>query len=405
MNRLNALAFALLLLLSCLSGCIGDLDASNDSESDSENPSQDGSGNDSDDELDDPSDNASENDSIVDSDNDADNGSDNDAGNQSDEQLDGRVVECLDGSTTVVQWGQQTCATPEVFAASDVSQETVNLTLEWYEIGSIAWGNYGPIEIYIIGENLSAAEELEDEYCERHKALDDNWKEEWDCANANYQIFTQYIEEGGAAVGTFMKAHTEYDFSMLIMSAKYPGPEEDDYKPVMLHEYFHIYQHAHIQDKCTDDSRDVCLRDDKMGGKNTPWFSEGGAEFMGQSLYAQQPGVHDNYLREVMERKLNHSLDGYKAQDIRLDNLTYQSDVNVYDVGAWFIAFLIHNEGESAFLEGFYGDLDEFGFDASFERNFNSTRDSYLEDFELFLDQSREEIMSILPEPTTVNDS
>ena len=47
MNRLNALAFALLLLLSSLSGCIGDLDASNDSESDSENPSQDGSENNS----------------------------------------------------------------------------------------------------------------------------------------------------------------------------------------------------------------------------------------------------------------------------------------------------------------------------------------------------------------------
>lgn len=68
MNRLNALAFALILLLSSLSGCIGDLDASNDSESDSENPSQDDS----------------ENDSIVDSNNDADNSSDNDTGNQSD---------------------------------------------------------------------------------------------------------------------------------------------------------------------------------------------------------------------------------------------------------------------------------------------------------------------------------
>ena len=72
MNRLNALAFALILLLSSMSGCIGDLDASNDSESDLENPSQDDS----------------ENDSIADSNNDADNSSDNssdnDTGNQSD---------------------------------------------------------------------------------------------------------------------------------------------------------------------------------------------------------------------------------------------------------------------------------------------------------------------------------
>ena len=30
------------------------------------------------------------------------------------------------------------------------------------------------------------------------------------------------------------------------MSAKYPGPEEDDYKKVVLHEYFHVYQHANL---------------------------------------------------------------------------------------------------------------------------------------------------------------
>ena len=381
MSRLSTLVLSLILLLSSLSGCIGDLDESQNSDSDSGDNSNN-----------DPNDRS-------------DNDSANSTDNQSEENLVGREIECPDGSTTVVVWGEETCAIPEVFAASDVSQDTVNLTLKWYGVGSTAWGNLGPIEIYIIGENISAAEELEDEYCERHKALDDNWKEEWDCANENYRIFTDYVEGGGAAVSAFMKSYLDYDFTMLIMSAKFPGPEEEDYKPVMLHEYFHVFQHAHIQDKCSGDSRDNCIRDEKMGGKNKPWFSEGGAEYMAQSLYAQQPGVRDNYLREVMEMKLNYSLEGYTSQDIRLDNLTYDSNVNVYDVGAWFIAFLIHNEGESTYREGFYGDLDELGFDASFEKNFNATRTTYIEDFELFLEQPREEVMAIIPEQLPVNDS
>ena len=180
---------------------------------------------------------------------------------------------CPNGSNGTIQWGVITCAEPEVFKASDVSNETVNLTLQWYKIAVAEWGNYGPVEIYIIGNDTDAAKQLEDDYCERHKALDSNWKEEWDCANDNYQIFTRYIEDGGAAISTLKRTYLDYDFIMMIMSAKYPGPEEEDYKPVTLHEYFHIFQHSHLDGECTGDSRDTCDRDAKMGGKDTPWWS------------------------------------------------------------------------------------------------------------------------------------
>ena len=311
---------------------------------------------------------------------------------------DDNEVECPNGSIESSEWGKPSCLMPQVFAASDVSEDTIRMTLDWYGIAAREWGNYGPVEIYIVGESLEAAKTLEDEYCERHKALDSKWKEEWDCANENYQIFTHYVDEGGAAVSTFMRSYLDYDFSMVILSAKHPGPHEDDYKPVVLHEYFHIYQHAHINDKCGSDSREVCERDAKMGGKNKPWFAEGGAEYMAQSLYSKQPGVRDNYFQEVMRWKLEGSLEGYKDQDLRLDELSYDSDVGVYDIGSWFIAYLIHNEGESAFVDGFYDDLNELGFDASFEKNFNKTRSAYLEQFDIFLNQTIDEIMTIIPE-------
>ena len=307
------------------------------------------------------------------------------------------MIICPDGTDGMLEWGVLTCAEPEVFRASDVSLETQILTLEWYDIAVAEWGNYGPVEIYIVGNDVDAASELEDEYCERHKALDSNWNEEWDCANANYQIFTQYVEEGGAAISTFKRTYLDYDFSMMTMSAKYPGPDEDDYKPVTLHEYFHIFQHAHISDECSGNTRDSCERNAKMGGKSKPWFSEGSAEYMAQTLYSQQPGVENDYLRNAMERKLMSSIQGYQEQDIALDELTYSSNVGTYDIGAWFIAYLIHNEGESALIDGFYGDLDELGFDGSFESNFNSTRDEYIAAFNSFLQQPTEDILSIIP--------
>ena len=375
MNKCSALFFCLILLLVPLTGCFGN----------------------SDDE-----DKASKEDSID---------SDNDALDQDDtipneeptieEPIieDPYAITCPDGSIGTLQWAVITCAEPDVFRTTDVSNDTQNLTMEWYDIAVKEWGNYGPVEVYIIGNDVDAASELEDFYCDRHKALDSNWNEQWDCANDNYQIFTNYVEDGGAAISTQKRPDLDYDFMAMVMSSKYPGPEEEDYKPVVLHEYFHIFQHSHITSECTNNDRDVCLRDDKMGGEDTPWFSEGGAEFMAQSLYSKQDGVRNNYLKDVMRHKLEISLEGYKSQDTPLEELTYSSPVNVYDIGAWFIAYLIDNEGEEAFLEGFYGDLDDLGFDSAFEKNFGKSKAAYLSEYELFLDQDFDTIMTLFDEP------
>jgi hypothetical protein len=102
-----------------------------------------------------------------------------------------------------------------------------------------------------------------------------------------------------------------------------------------------------------------------------------------------------------MQRKLEISQDAYNAQDVPLDQLGYDSQVNVYDVGSWFVAYLIHHEGEDAFVNGFYGDLDELGFDAAFEKNFNATRSEYLAEFETFYSQPAEDVMALFPEASS----
>ena len=44
-----------------------------------------------------------------------------------------------------------------IFAAADVPKSTKELVKSWYSIGVDAWGSYGPIEIYVVGNRLDAA--------------------------------------------------------------------------------------------------------------------------------------------------------------------------------------------------------------------------------------------------------
>ena len=125
---------------------------------------------------------------------------------------------------------------------------------------------------------------------------------------------------------------------------------------------------------------------------------------MAQKLYSNQEGVRDNYLQDVMRWKLDSSREGYNNQNISLINLTRDSQINTYDVGSWFIAYLIHHEGEDAFLNGFYSDVDDLGFNLAFENNFNKTKYQYVADFNVFFEQPVEDIMAIIPSNASINE-
>jgi hypothetical protein len=293
-------------------------------------------------------------------------------------------------------WGQTTITIPTVYAASDVSQATIDLTLKWYKIATDAWGNYGNIEIWIVGESTAAAQALDVSWCTLRAEKDPKWDTTWDCVNGDpygagtgWSPFHRYVTEGGAAVSTYIRDYTDNRFLTITMSAKYPGPEEEDYKPVTLHEVFHTYQHVHISDKDED------VRTIKMGGKDKPWWAEGSAEYMAQLLYSRQPGVSSEYLKESMEEKYNAVAD-YKTLGKSLKEITYDDGIG-YDIGAWFIAYLTYNEGEEKVKVDFYKDLNSLGFEGSFKNNFEKTSDEYLVLFDTFLDTGKVEALKIIP--------
>ena len=71
------------------------------------------------------------------------------------------------------------------------------------------------------------------------------------------------------------------------MSSKYPGPEEEDYKPVVLHEYFHVYQQTNLsipESPDTDGDWRTSNRNVYFNGGEVQvtFLMEGGAENMAQ---------------------------------------------------------------------------------------------------------------------------
>ncbi len=64
-----------------------------------------------------------------------------------------------------ILWGA-TDAKPEVYAAEDVSQATIDLTVEWVNKAIGFWGSYGPLEIWIVGSGKEETIALDKKWCE-----------------------------------------------------------------------------------------------------------------------------------------------------------------------------------------------------------------------------------------------
>ncbi|MFL2858228.1 MAG: hypothetical protein ACJ0DK_07500 [Planctomycetota bacterium] len=212
-----------------------------------------------------------------------------------------------------------------------------------------------------MGKSAEAAEDLNRKYCEIRKEKDPQLRLK-DCLRRGHS-FADYVRDGGAGLNTRRGEHSEWSGFIITMSAKYPGPEEEDYKAVVLHEYFHIYQHAHIFSR----------KESERNSRNqvNPWWAEGGAEYMAQLLYSRQKGVRPGYLKEKMRQKLRSLKDLKKGESIT--DIPYGERAMIaYDLGTWFIAYLIDRTSEEAYLKGFYRDLNKEGFEGVFSKELRS---------------------------------
>ena len=317
-----------------------------------------------------------------------------------------KLVESSEDSVNSIFWGA-TDAQPEVYAASDVSQETIEITAEWVDKAIELWGNYGPLEIWIVGEGKDEVIALDEKWCEVRTQKDPTWNKKWDCANGDpydsgdgWSPFYRYVNEGGAAVSSYIRDYIGYYFNALVVSSKYPGPEEEDYKKVILHEYFHVYQHANLSVPATDtdgdwrtSNRNIYFNGDEV---QVPFLMEGGAEYMAQYWYSKEPGIDPGYLKQEMEYKAQ-TIDAYLNEGRSLRELGYNESFQSYDVLTWFVAYLIHSTSEETFRVNFWTQIEDLGFEEAFKSNFGKSADEMIDEFDVWVSQPVEVLLEIIP--------
>ena len=282
-------------------------------------------------------------------------------------------------------WGEITIKSPNYYTTSDVSINHLDLVKEYYSLAASNWGNYGPLEWWIIGTSESAASALDITYCNRRDELEGNAN---NCLNRSHG-FKEYAKNGNAGLNTRRNTGDKWSGFIITMASKNPNPSEEDYKQVLLHEYFHVYQHAHVFSKIRSE------RDSR--NQINPWWMEGGAEYMSQLLYSQQPGVGSEYLKERMTWKMDSKF--RLTSDEKINTIPYGDRGSIaYDLGAWFIAYLIDKTTLETYKTDFFKDLNDLGFEGSFTKHFGNSSTVLLADFhDNFLNQPLSDQLKIIP--------
>ena len=112
----------------------------------------------------------------------------------------------------------------EIYAAPDVTQQHIDITLEWVKKGIEFWGSYGPLELWIVGDTYEGAIALDNLWCDVRTQKDPKWNTEWDCANGDpygsgdgWSPFYRCVDEGCSAVSTYIQSNLDYWFNIITM--------------------------------------------------------------------------------------------------------------------------------------------------------------------------------------------
>ena len=301
---------------------------------------------------------------------------------------------------------------PEFFFADDVAEEVRVAMADALDAGIEAWGNCGPIEFWVVGMDVEAAEALAARYCDRRVARGDMTVQEcaadvrrrrelrdWAARAAEIEATGQPFLEAGWNGGFEWGLH-QFSSSLPPGWAGLADVRIEDDQTVLLHEVFHAVQQSHVT------TLDWEERQRLMG---PVWFVEGAAEYMAQTtgealrragrLPTDPRFPGDPWrARDRMEQKMRSGL-ALRAErpGLALGGVDYGPDGQMaYDLGAWAIAWLCHRAGPDVLIERFYPAVEALGWEAAFEEAFGLAPAAFYAEFDRFLELDRERQFAIL---------
>ena len=310
------------------------------------------------------------------------------------------------------QWTVAEEVRPEFFFAEDVAVEVRSAMTSTLDAGIEAWGNFGPIEYWVVGKDVPAAESLAQRYCDRRVSRGDMTAQEcaadvrrrhemrdWAARAAEIEATGQPFLEAGWNGGFEWGLH-QFSSSLPPGWAGLAEVRIEDDQTVLLHEYFHAVQQSHVT------TLDWEERQRLMG---PVWFVEGAAEYMaqrtGEALRLRGRLPTDPRFpgepwraRDRMAQKMRSGL-AMRAErpGLALGEIEYGPDGQIaYDLGAWAIAWLCHRAGPDVLIQRFYPRVEALGWSRAFEEAFGLNPAAFYAEFDLFLELGREQQLAVL---------
>ena len=316
-------------------------------------------------------------------------------------------------------WGTIVGYTPEVFCTTDMDDLVCERVTETLLVGIEEWGNYGPLEYWVLGADEADSMTLIGVNCDRRAARGQlGWDVHTssDCVDGetrgDYGMLTYQRTSADAVVtGGGLDAGRNgnrdwgihyFTSSLLLGLSDFSMISGRDDQKVILHEYFHAVQHA--QFKATD--RD--LRDELLG---PTWFVEGGAEFMasaaterlGASGALPEVNVEGRYPYVFDDQMRSKVVEGLKNRETQCPNLKIGSmnrDIcygTGYDLGAWAHAWLANRFGADHLMDAMFPLIEDLGWEGAFANAYGISSLTFYDEFEDFLAWPIADQMAILP--------
>ena len=288
-----------------------------------------------------------------------------------------------------------------VFAASDLSQDKIDTTLQHtndaYELwmGPPYYGKSQAKAIYLMitGNDLEAGAIANREYCD-HLTDTGFPSAEW----CNPDTYVTYVNNGGAGINS---AGPLDGFYFMVMAAGRDPVDSDGYKQMTYHEVFHIYQMTNV---FTDSDLEYESAMGRASGDDptelVAWWMEGQADFF-SALYARDAQGFKDEMRWALEGTGPFSVsrkEKFFEEGVKLRNISWDQGDLVdlgYRLGSWFIAYLASRHGEEA-IYNYWETVNEMGFEAAFQGQFELDYRTYLDEFEVWLQQPNEDLYPLL---------
>jgi len=345
-----------------------------------------------------------------------------------------------DPSMSEDYWGKIVDFKPEIFFASDISETIINGFTSDLTLATQTWGNYGPLEYWILGNDINAANSLSELYCQRRTERN----QQFFSPGFNYEsclgammypnntssnsAIPDYMLNNPDFIGRFEEYRSISDnlpsgsaglngdrgngFHYLTSSLPFayePNEwnisKEGGSSITVFHEYFHVVNAANVYTtEYIVDETGNSVRPD-MGPTS---MIEGSANYLSeytirtlidQGLYTKSSNWNVT-LRDVMKSRMEDIQNMISnCPDFNLANLNYGNSCDPYTFGMWGIAWLLnHINNQNAYQEVLFPTINDLGYYSAFEQTFGLSFNDFNEEFKTFLQLNIDEQLEIIPD-------